>query len=106
MRRSVWFCCLCTCLLLLGLVVVAQVTQEKKALETQSTTQSRLTDRKMVQSEQLTQQMTQNRYSFQKKSQVKASTHKMTKSGSNGDGNHGSYDSHDTQPRGQRRGDG
>jgi len=85
-KRTVWICCLAACVLVFGLIVVAQATQEKKATATQAGTQSQLAYQKMIQSQTLTQQMAQNRHSYQTKNRNRTASRKMAKSG-NGNGN-------------------
>ena len=88
MKRTIWILCLAACLLLLGIAVAAQLTQEKKSVATQSSTQSHLAYQKMECSEALTQQMVLNQHNYQKKNQIKTSSRKMTQNG-NGNGNSG-----------------
>lgn len=107
MRRTACICCLLAVLVLAGLVVVAQMVQEKKTLATQTATQSQVAFRKMVCSGALTQQMLQNKHSYQKKHQNRTSTQKMTQNGGgNGNGNGGSQGQQGSQSGNRRAGNG
>ena len=78
-RRRIWIGCLAGVALILAVVCAAQVIQNKAESSAQRY-------RKMLQSQELTQQMSQTQNTYQEKAQVQSSNRKMIQ-GANGGGN-------------------